>query len=150
MIRRASKEDVNILSELSFRSKAYWGYSDEFMKACREDLKVTEEDISTSHVYVLEVHREIVAFYRLVYEMEDAELSNFFVDPVGIGKGYGKYIWHHLIETAKRLGIEKFLIHSDPYAEGFYKKMGAIRIGEVQSTVFPDRKLPLMQAMVKS
>ncbi|MGG3865283.1 GNAT family N-acetyltransferase, partial [Aneurinibacillus aneurinilyticus] len=149
MIRRASKEDANALSELSFRSKAYWGYNDAFMKACREDLKVTEEDINLSHVYVLEVYGKVVAFYSLVYDKEGAELRNFFVDPIGIGKGYGKYIWKHLIETAKCLGIEQFFIHSDPHAEGFYKKMGAMRIGEVQSTVFPDRKLPFMQAMVK-
>ncbi|GIO08139.1 hypothetical protein J31TS6_41670 [Brevibacillus reuszeri] len=32
-----------------------------------------------------------------------------------------------------------------PYAEEFYLARGAVRIGEIESTVIPDRKLPLLR-----
>jgi hypothetical protein len=48
----------------------------------------------------------------------------------------GKILWEHVLDTAKRLSINHFIIHSDPFAEEFYKKMGAEHIGETASTVF--------------
>ena len=36
-------------------------------------------------------------------------------------------------------------IQSDPYAEGFYLAMGAVRVGELESTVTPGRMLPLLR-----
>ncbi|MED1569155.1 GNAT family N-acetyltransferase [Bacillus paramycoides] len=64
--------------------------------------------------------------------------------PVCIGKGIGKLLWLHLLQQAKQLPIKEFTIDSDPYAEAFYLKMGAKRIGDIQSTVFSNRRLPLL------
>jgi len=38
---------------------------------------------------------------------------------------------------------------ADPYAGGFYRSMGAKRIGEVPSSVFPNRKPSLMEYVLK-
>jgi hypothetical protein len=35
--RRARPNEAAVLSELALRSKAYWGYSDEFMEQCRAE-----------------------------------------------------------------------------------------------------------------
>lgn len=53
-IRKAKIDEAGYLSDLSFRSKAYWGYSDDFMEACREVLTVSPDDISSSLVFVIE------------------------------------------------------------------------------------------------
>jgi len=43
-IRTASLGDAPLISSLATRSKAYWGYPDEFMQACQDELKVSDED----------------------------------------------------------------------------------------------------------
>ena len=43
VIRAARSDEAGLLSEIAFRSKAYWGYSEEFMVSCREELTVTAE-----------------------------------------------------------------------------------------------------------
>jgi diamine N-acetyltransferase len=149
IIRKAKREDAGVLSRLAFRSKAFWGYSDDFLEACREDLTVSPEFIDTSDVFVAELEDEIIAFYSLVRSKVKGELRDFFVAPEMIGKGIGKKLWEHMTETARKLQIQKVFIHSDPNAERFYEAMGAKRIGEVVSSVFPNRKLPLMEYQIE-
>jgi hypothetical protein len=43
-IRQAIFGEGQLLSDLAFRSKAYWGYSSEFMEACQAELTVSESD----------------------------------------------------------------------------------------------------------
>jgi hypothetical protein len=47
------------------------------------------------------------------------------------------------MERAAKLNVEAVEISSDPNAAGFYKRMGATQIGEVDSPIDgQDRKLP--------
>lgn len=154
-IRRATAHDAMQLSELSFRSKAYWGYDPQFMEACREDLTLRPEHIRSSAVYLLETDGgEIAGFYSLrppgsgASSDAVAELDSLFIAPEYIGRGYAKRLWSHMLATADELRLPRIRIHSDPHAEAFYAKMGAVRIGEIESTVFPDRKLPLMELVL--
>lgn len=154
-IRRATAHDAMQLSELSFRAKAYWGYDPQFMEACREDLTLRPEHIHSSAVYLLETDGgEIAGFYSLLPPGSGgssdavAELDSLFIAPEYIGRGYGKRLWSHMLATADELHLPHIRIHSDPHAEAFYAKMGAVRIGEIESTVFPDRKLPLMELIL--
>ena len=47
-------DEADRLSDLAFRSKAHWGYSPEFMEACREELRVAVAAIAAGRVFVLE------------------------------------------------------------------------------------------------
>ncbi|WP_068614705.1 GNAT family N-acetyltransferase [Paenibacillus tuaregi] len=144
-IRKANMHEAGVLSDLSFRSKAHWGYSDEFMEACREDLTVTSEYIATSLVFVLEDEGQIKGFFGLEQEDGSWLLKDLFVEPEEIGRGYGKALWRYMQNAARDLGVRKLTIHSEPHAENFYLRMGAKRIGEIASTVFEGRKLPLLE-----
>ena len=53
MIRRAENIECDHLTDLAFRSKAYWGYSSEFMQACREELAVTPDKMASQHFCLL-------------------------------------------------------------------------------------------------
>ncbi|MEJ8546313.1 GNAT family N-acetyltransferase [Brevibacillus borstelensis] len=150
IIRSPRVEETPALSDLAFRSKAYWGYDAEFMEACRQELMIHPEFLQTCHVYLAEEAGKILGFYRLSIGEKEALLEDLFVDPAAIGRQVGKSLWNHLLDTARELKIDHFLIHSDPYAEGFYAKMGAIRIGGIPSTVIPGRQLPLMKMQVAS
>lgn len=147
-IRRALREDSKTISKLAYKSKAYWGYTEEFLEQCREDLTVKEEYIEENPVYVMEDNAKIIAFYS--FSLDEKKLESLFIDPEYIGRGLGRMLWSDLMRRAKQLHFKEFTIDSDPYAEAFYIKMGAQKIGVIPSTVFPERFLPLMSVKVLS
>jgi GNAT superfamily N-acetyltransferase len=144
MIRRARPDEADTLSALAFRSKAHWGYDPVFMAACRDALTLTAGFIAAGEVYVMEVAGSALGFYSLTPWNSDLELFHFFIDPGAMGNGVGRRLWEDAIERAAGLGYSRILIQSDPYAEGFYLKLGAERIGEVPSAVQAGRVLPLL------
>ncbi|ASJ57233.1 hypothetical protein BP422_29235 [Brevibacillus formosus] len=64
-IRRGKGLEASELSELAYRSKAYWGHSDEFMEACRDDLTLSPASIerrkASRRNRVYRVHRQKIA-----------------------------------------------------------------------------------------
>ena len=147
-IRKARTDEGPILSGIAMRSKAYWEYDNDFIEACREDLTISEQKIEGNHVYILEDTSTIIGFYCLAANGKTGSLDFLFIEPDFIGRGYGRILWESVIQTAREIGLDEFTIDSDPHAEEFYRKMGAVRIGEVESTVFRGRKLPLMKMVV--
>ena len=144
-IRAAEAGDAPALSDLAVRSKVHWGYDVAFMEACREDLGVSDEDIATCPVYVHEDNGHPNGFYQLRPRDDQVEMVALFVEPRAMGRGIGKELWQHAVATARGLGCRELVLQSEPHAEGFYRAMGAERVGESPSTVFPDRMLPLMR-----
>ncbi len=151
MIRAARPDEAAAISELAVRSKGHWGYNRSFLEACRDDLALSPTEIATSPVYVYENDNSLCGFYRLLPAGDHAaELDALFVDPSAIGQGVGRRLWEHAVSTAGALGYRELLIQSDPHAEGFYRTMGAKRIGQSASTVSPGRMLPLLRHEVGS
>ncbi|PGO32693.1 GNAT family N-acetyltransferase [Bacillus cereus] len=142
-LRKALLSEANELSVFALYSKATWNYSEEFILACKEDLTITEEYIKSNFVYVLENDNTRIGFFSFL--RDDNALDFLYMHPIYKGKGYGKILWEFVIEQANELGIKSFTIDSDPNAKEFYLKMGAKLIGEIPSTVFKDRLLPLLK-----
>lgn len=142
-IRAANSNDSATLTDLALRSKAYWGYSKQFIALCEAELTISENYIANHPVYLLEKEKKIIAFFS--FSLKKDELAMFFVDPNYIGQGIGKLLWTNMIKKAQALNIKQLTIDSDPFAEGFYLKMGAKKIGKTPSTVFPNRYLPLLK-----
>ena len=145
-IRPASGKDAPLLTGLAFRSKAHWGYTDEFITACREELTYTKEYIEAPQIfgYICLSNELPVAFYVLEQTGADvAELDALFVEPGYIGKGIGKMLIKHAKEQAGKLRIETIVIQGDPNAEPFYAAIGALPCGTRESGSIPGRQLPL-------
>ena len=142
-IRAARSVETELLSELAFRSKAHWGYDDAFMAACREELTVTADGIARSPTFVYD-DGMVRGFYQLTCEDDAAEVALFFVDPQAIGSGVGGALWQHMVIEARRAKAARITIEADPDAEGFYLRMGAIRVGTAPSASIRDRQLPLL------
>jgi GNAT superfamily N-acetyltransferase len=140
-IRRAQPHEAGTLTGLFWRSKAHWGYDEAFMARVRETLCITPETIEQQHVYVLEAGGQIVGFYALHVLPDRLHLEDLFVEPDQIGKGYGRRLFDHAVEVGRRLGYDTFMLESDPNAEEFYLKLGAIRVGEHESAI-PGRFIP--------
>ena len=148
-VRTASIGERAALSALAFRSKAHWGYDAEFMEKVREGLMVPEEHLQAGYVHVLEDGGETAGFFSFIPVDEQWELDFVFIDPPVIGKGYGRALWDAVLQEAKRRGVTEFTVTADPYAEGFYLKMGAVRVSEFHSTVIPGRTIPILKATVQ-
>ena len=147
-IRQARPEEAHLLTGLAMRSKAFWGYDDEFMEACRSVLTVTEDKIRRHQVWLAMEGPEIAGFYTLIAG-EIGILDDMFVKPAFIGTGTGKRLWDHMTALARRLGVREIGIDADPNAEGFYIRMGAVRVGDVESTAVPGRFLPKMKVTLR-
>lgn len=141
-IRRAKANEFEILTDVSIKSEAYWGYDEEYMKGFKELYKVTEEFINNNSTFIIEEDENIIGFYSILIEKNETSLEYFFIEPNYIGKGYGKLLWKHMIENCKNFRIKEFFIVTSPQAKEFYTKMGAVQIGEVESLVKKGRKIP--------
>lgn len=142
-IRRAVPTDADLLTGLTLRSKAHWGYDAQFMAAIRDDLTVTPAALAAGISGVSEIGGRIAGYYLLASE-PNADLSLLFVDPDYIGNGVGAALWAHMLTAARTQDIASIRIEADPNAEGFYRRMGAVTIGDAPSGSIPGRRLPLM------
>lgn len=143
--RPARPQEAEFLSNLAYASKASWGYSVEFMAACREDLTLSGAVIGEGLTTVCEQDGRVVGFFRLANTAEGPFLTDLFVAPTSRGGGVGQALWQHATGQARSLGWPFLLLDSDPHAEGFYRRMGGRKVGEVPSAVFPGRMLPRMR-----
>ncbi len=94
-------------------------------------------------MYVAFSGGEAVGFYALVGG--GLELEHLWVLPAWIGTGLGRTLFEHAMRRAAELGASLVRIESDPNAEGFYRRMGARRVGEnVYELEGRERVLPVM------
>jgi GNAT superfamily N-acetyltransferase len=144
-LRPARPDEAEQLSDLALRSKAYWGYSDEFIEACRAELTYRPEQIESSRIVVAVAAEGVVGFYALAGDPPVGELDGMFVDPDHIGNGAGGALFEHLLDAARQAGFTALQIGADPNAVGFYERHGAVRIGEEPSASIPGRMLPVLE-----
>ena len=69
-----------------------------------------------------------------------------WVTPACIGTGIGKELFLDAMERAAALDVSAVELSADPNAAGFYRRMGAMQIGETDSNIEgQERKLPRMK-----
>jgi N-acetylglutamate synthase-like GNAT family acetyltransferase len=146
VLRPAGIGEQLVLSDLAFRSKAHWGYSDEFMEHCRAELSVSESNLASEHMHyvVAEKDNKIVGFYALErISDQEIELGALFVDPGWLRQGIGKTLMEHCKSKAIALGARFIVIQSDPNAAPFYQTAGGIYVRQRASESIPGRTLPV-------
>ena len=146
MIRNASPEDASTLTTIALDAKRHWGYPEHWIKHWESDLTISSDFIRDNHVYVAEDNGEIRGFYALCVAGDKAELEHMWVTPAVIGTGIGKELFLDAMERAAKLNVNTVEISSDPNAAGFYKRMGATQIGEIDSSIEGQpRKIPRLK-----
>ena len=145
IVRRARLEELADLTELCLRSKAHWGYDQEFIDACREELTLTADQLKSSEIRVAESCGKPVGVVQLVVEDSKAELEKLFIEPDVIGQGFGGILMRWALSWAEAIGARTVSITADPGAEQFYQRFGAVTIGEEPSGSIADRLLPRME-----
>ncbi|MFQ5983221.1 MAG: GNAT family N-acetyltransferase, partial [Woeseiaceae bacterium] len=140
--------EAQAISSLALRSKAHWGYSDEFMEACREELTYSEAQLASTdyEFWICEARGRVAGFYALKrLNRDDAELEALFVAPELIGSGIGHMLIEHAKDNAAAQGIRRLIVQGDPNATDFYEAAGGVHAGQRESGSIPGRFLPIFR-----
>jgi GNAT superfamily N-acetyltransferase len=129
LFRRAQADDAAMLTAIAFAGKQSWGYPEAWIAEWRHDLVVTPEYIRTEPVQVAELAGEVVGFVGLSSLDGLRYLEHLWQWPRFIGRGFGRALFEEGVRVARREGGDELHIRSDPNAETFYLRMGAVRIG---------------------
>jgi GNAT superfamily N-acetyltransferase len=141
-LRPPEAHELEALSALCLRSKAVWGYDQAFLDACRAELTIQAEELTTTNICVAEHDGAIVGVAQITVVGDNADLQKMFVEPTTLGLGVGRSLFEWASSKAKTLGAQHLTIDADPGAAGFYRKMGAVDNGAVASGSIPGRVLP--------
>ncbi len=129
VFRRAEPSEATALTQIAFAAKQSWGYPDEWMAEWRPDLAIAPGYIAGSPVWVAEVDGTVVGFLGLVQEGGRWWLEHLWVLPAWHGHGLGRGLFAAAARQVRAQGATELHIKSDPNAEPFYLKMGAVRTG---------------------
>ena len=145
--RPARPDEAGAITRLVVRSKRHWGYSDEFIAALMPELTVSAGYVEhpLHHVEVLEADGRMIGVICLARLTELALLEDLFLDSDVIGGGYGRLMFERAAEIARGWGKGVMELESDPYAEPFYRHLGAERVAMLPVTSVPGRAVPLMR-----
>ncbi len=144
-ITRAKPEDAGSLTDIAFAGKRHWGYPEGWIKSWRVALTVLPEFLNNHQTWIATVEGQRVGFYALARKDDKLELLHLWVLPNAMRQGVGRALFIHALERMKELGFRELEIESDPNAEGFYRRMGAQRVGtSIKKLKGRDRELPVL------
>jgi N-acetylglutamate synthase-like GNAT family acetyltransferase len=131
----AKSKHIDLLRDILINSKSYWGYSKKQLEIWKSNLKFEDDYITRNTVKLIYKKIDVIGFFAIVKgdTVKHNELDHLWLLPDAIGKGYGNQAFEQILLECKRLNITDFYIVSDPDAEGFYLKKGAVKVGEVYS-----------------
>ena len=149
-VRRATPEDAEVLTRIALAAKRHWGYPERWILQWTGVLTITPEFVRNNEVHAATVEGgRTVGFYALVGEGRRIELEHLWVSPEYMGEGVGRILFDHALGKAASLGAQTLRLEADPNAEGFYRRMGAERMGENVYEIEGQRRvLPLMAVEV--
>ena len=147
VVRRAHLDEAPRLTELALRSKASWGYTPEFMAACRNELTLTAAKLTAWDVWIALVDGTIagVTALRPLADSVEAELEYLFVDPCFQQRGVGAALFAQMIDACRARGVTLLSVDADPHAARIYQRFGFRTVGRSPSGSIPGRTLPRMQ-----
>ncbi|MFD7512601.1 GNAT family N-acetyltransferase [Streptomyces sp. NPDC059853] len=128
-IRRAVAEDAERLTALIRESRACRGEYASVISGYRVDAGYLDRH----RVFLAaDTSGHLLGFYALVLEPPELDLA--FVADEAQGRGVGRLLIAHMTEQAGRAGLTEVRVVSHPPAEGFYRSVGAERVGTVAPT----------------
>lgn len=146
-IRRAQPHEAETLTAIAHAAKRHWGYSESWIQEWQPALTISPEFIASHEVFVAIIQGEIAGCCALVMTDSLAEIEHMWIRPERMGSGVGRALFDHARARAAERGAQVLELSADPYAEGFYARMGAQRIGEIPAAMAgePGRVLPRMR-----
>jgi maltose O-acetyltransferase len=152
-ITEANYSDSDILTEIAFSAKRHWNYPVEYYEIWKDELTITEKYLNQNIAYKATLEDSILGFYSIVENKADFYsgeifvqkgfwLEHIFIRPDYHNFGIGKQMINHAKTISEKMGIRNLLIFVDPFAKGFYDKIGANFLYDSKSSI-PDRLIPV-------
>jgi GNAT superfamily N-acetyltransferase len=141
-VEQANCADHVELTRIAFAAKQHWRYPEEYYQVWAKELTITTEYIRQNQVFTAKEGSRILGFYSLVFDSDMWFLDHIFIDPAHLKCGIGRKLMAHAKEIAKQKGAQEMTIYVDPYAAGFYEKIGARKIGMLESSI-KGRSIPI-------
>jgi N-acetylglutamate synthase-like GNAT family acetyltransferase len=144
-IEKANSIDNEILTAITKKSKAHWGYSEKQILQWNDNLTISKHYIENNPVFKLIDNNTIIGYYSyIIEENKNVKLDNLFVLPEYIGKGFGKYLVNNFLNRMRSEKVKKIILDSEPSVEEFYLKMGFKKIGQFETSI-KKRFMPIME-----
>jgi len=142
-IRGAKPEEQRELTRLCVRATMHAGHDEAFIDRVMPALTVTVPLINSGHVQVAEDAGNAVGVVWALPALQGiALLHGLFVDPPCWKRGIGRALFEAAIASTVGMKAGALMINAEPSSEGFYKRMGAVRIGEGPFYFSPETILP--------
>jgi GNAT superfamily N-acetyltransferase len=149
-IANAGPQDAPVLSELAYEAKRSWGYPQSWMAAWKCVLTVSPEYLAAHSAFVAFEGERSVGFAVVQISGSRASLEHLWVRPEWKRRGVGRALFRYCEEAARVAGADEIEIESDPHAEEFHMRMGAVRIGELPADMEgAKRSLPLLSKRLR-
>jgi GNAT superfamily N-acetyltransferase len=144
-IRRAAPDELDLLKELTVRSRMHWGYDAELFRAWADRLDFAAEDWRDVEAYLAEVEARPVGWTAVRHPANEVSvLEELWVVPEAMGQGVGARLFDVAAGRARELGASALEWAAEPGAVGFYEKLGGRHVREETSRSFGHR-LPVMR-----
>lgn len=155
LIVQAETADANELTNIAFAAKRHWNYPESYFEIWKQELTVTPKYILENPVFKLVLNNQIIGFYAFVKISKDLEwgeiqvkagwwVDHLFLLPQFHKQGFGRGMVHHALQTLAGLGEKSCFIFVDPFASGFYEKIGAQFLYDSPSSI-SGRTIPVYQ-----
>jgi GNAT superfamily N-acetyltransferase len=141
--RPARPDEAAFLAALAVRSKGHWPYPAAFLARFARTLALTPDVVAANDVYVGEHAGEVRGFYTLLHRGALAVLDDLWLEPAEIGRGSGRLLFEHAVARATAAGSTVLEWEAEPYATGFYERMGGVSAGWTDSPL--GRRMPVMR-----
>ena len=133
LITAAQPQDAGALTEIAFAAKRSWGYPETWIQRWRDALTITEMFIRDQATFVAAINQLPVGFAAVVRTAELTQsracrLEHLWVRPDLMGRGMGRALFAVCEAVAREAGSDVLMIESDPHAEAFYHRQGAVTI----------------------
>lgn len=145
-VRRGVVEDAEELTRLARLAKASWGYPEAWLREWEPELTISPEYIRNNAVFVAESGGRIVGVVGVGESPDGPEIGHLWISPESQGRGLGRTLVDRARQVAEAEQWPSLRIVSDPHAQPFYERLGAIKVDEIPAPVAEnERTLPVLR-----
>ena len=134
-LRPAVAADAARLSEIALAAKRSLGYSAELIEAWRSELVIDARTIQRQPTWVALCEEAVAGFFSLSIDGRTARLEHLWVSPDRQRHGIGGSLMRQALRLAVEAGADSLEADAEPLAEGFYRRLGLSRAGEIAAPI---------------
>jgi N-acetylglutamate synthase-like GNAT family acetyltransferase len=130
---KIAKARVQLLSEINAliaASKSHWDYPLEYLQQALPLLAINADYLEKNLAFeILNSSGNIEGFFAVSNTKGEWHLDHLWISPACFGQGYGRTACEYLFKLGEEQSWQELFVLPDPFAEGFYKKVGFMNTG---------------------